>query len=165
MLCRELSAALHLRDKTNLRDVFTAIHNQVRDGIQYSCYPYMANVPQDDEGDIVCVLYQRDIREADDFDGLNVNKVEIAHNNAAAQSILDIQILDNEDGLQYVFDYAASRYERETMTAFQNLFKNVVAAIVNNSNTDAYTFEQLKRDVRSKKGLLQRINTIFAKKK
>ena len=91
------------------------------------------------------------IREADDFDGMNVNKVEIAHNNAAAQSVLDIQILDNEDGLQYVFDYAASRYEVETMTEFQNLFKRVVVAIVNNANTDGYDFEQLKKDVCSKK--------------
>jgi hypothetical protein len=164
LLCRELSAALRLRDKTNLSDIFTDIHEQVRDGIQYSCYPYMANIPQDEEGDIVCVLYQRDIREADDFDGMNVNKVEIAHNNAAAQSILDIQILDDEDGLQYVFDYAASRYECETMTAFQNLFKRVVAAIVNNANTDGYDFERLKKDVCGNRGLMQKIKAIFSKK-
>ena len=165
LLCRELSAALRLRDKTNLSDIFTEIHEQVRDGIKYSCYPYMANVPQDDEGDIVCVLYQRDIREADDFDGMNVNKVEISHNNAAAQSVLDIQVLDDEDGLQYVFDYAASRYEKETMSDFQNLFKRVVAAIVNNANTDGYDFGQLTKDARGKKGFKQKIKDMFARKK
>ena len=165
LLCRELSAALRLRDKTNLSDIFNEIHQQVRDGIKYSCYPYMANVPQDDEGDIVCVLYQRDIREADDFDGMNVNKVEISHNNAAAQSVLDIQVLDDEDGLQYVFDYAASRYEKETMSEFQNLFKRVVAAVVNNANTDGYDFEQLTKDARGKIGLKQKLKDIFAKKK
>jgi hypothetical protein len=50
------------------------------------------------------------------------------------------------------------------MSEFQNLFKRVIAAIVN-ANTDAYTFEQLKMDVRGKKGLLQRIKGIFSKKK
>ena len=109
-------------------------------------------------------LYQRNIREADDFDGMNVNKVEIAHNNAAAQSVLDIQIVENEDGLQYVFDYAAGRYKYETMSEFQNLFKRVVAAIVNNANTDCYDFERLKKDVCGKKCLLQKIKDIFVKK-
>jgi hypothetical protein len=85
-----------------------------------------------------------------------VEQMEIRQNKAASQTVLDIQILDGEDGLKYVFDYAASRYEKGTMIAFQNLFKRIVATIVN-ANTDGYTFEQLKRDVRGKKGLLQRI--------
>ena len=78
--------------------------------------------------------------------------------------MLDIQILDNEAGLQYVFDYAASRYEKETMSEFQNLFKHVVATIVN-ANTDGYTFTQLKKDVLGQKGLMQKIKDIFSEKK
>ena len=165
LLLRELSAALRLHNKSNLHGIFTEIHEQVQNGIKYSCYPYMATIPQNEEGDIACVLYQKDIREADDFDGMNVNKVEIAHNNAAAEAVLDIKILDDEDGLRYVFDYAAGRYERETMTEFQNLFRNVIAAIVNNANTDSYDFEQLKKDVCGNRGLMQKIKAIFAKKK
>ena len=42
----------------------------------------------------------------------------------------------------------------------KKLFKRIIAAIIN-ANTDAYTFEQLKRDARGKKGLLQRIKDIF----
>ena len=42
------------------------------------------------------------------------------------------------------------------MSEFQKLFKRIIAAIIN-ANTDAYTFEKLKRDARGKKGLLQRI--------
>ena len=165
LLCRELSVALRLHNKADLRDIFTEIHEQVRNGIKYSCYPYMVTIPQDEEGDIACVLYQRDISEADDFEGMNVKKVEVPHNNAAAQSVLDIQILDNEEGLQYLFDYAASRYEQETMLKFQNIFKQVVSAIVNNANTDGYDFEHLKKDVRGKKGLMQKIKDTFVKKK
>ena len=164
LLCRELSAALRLRNKTNLRDIFAEIHNQVRNGIKYSCYPYMAMKPQNEEGDIACVIYQKDIREGDDFVEINMEQMEIAQNNAAAQSVLDIQILDGEDGLQYVFDYAAGRYEKETMSEFQNLFKRIVAAIVN-ANTDCYTFEQLTKDVCGKKGLMQKTKGIFARKK
>jgi hypothetical protein len=164
LLCRELSVALRLHDKTNLRDIFTEIHDQVRNGIKYSCYPYMANVPQDEDGDIACIIYQRDIRDGDDFAEIDMKEIEIAHNNAAAQSVLDIQILDDDDGLRYVFDYSASRYEHETMTEFQNLFKRVVSAIVNNSNTDGYDFLQLKKDMCVKGSLIQKIKAIFTKK-
>ena len=80
-------------------------------------------------------------------------------------AILLIQILDDEDGLKYVFDYAASRYEKETMKEFQNLFGRVVAAIVNNANADGYDFEHLKKDVRGKKGLMQKIKDVFANRK
>ena len=161
LLCRELSVALRLHNQSNLHDIFAEIHQQVQNGIKYSCYPYMATIPQDEAGDIACVLYQRDIREADDFDGMNVTKVEIAHNNAAAEAVLDIQIRDDEDGLEYVFDYAASRYKQETMEAFQNLFKRVVAAVVNNANTDGYDFEQLKKDVGGRANLIQKIKARF----
>ena len=165
LLCRELSVALRLRDKANLRDIFAEIHKQVRDGIKYSCYPYMANMPQDERGDIACVIYQRDLREAEDFVGINVKPVEIAHNNAAAQSVLDIQIFDGDDGLKYVFDYEAGRYEKETMFELQTLFKRVVAAIVNNNNTEGYDFEHLKKDVCGKKCLMQKIKDTFANRK
>ena len=77
--------------------------------------------------------------------------------------MLDIQILDGEAGLQYVFDYAAS-HEKEIMSEFQNLFKRVIATIVS-ANSDGYTFAQLTKDVCGKKGLMQKIKDIFANKK
>jgi hypothetical protein len=137
----------------------------VQNGIKYSCYPYneIEAPPVDD--DDTCILYQRDLRDIGDFGGLTVEEIEIRQNKAASQTVLDIQILDGEAGLQYVLDYAASRYKKETMSEFQNLFKSVVAAIVNNANTDGYDFGQLKRDVRGKKGLLQKIKDIFANRK
>jgi hypothetical protein len=64
-----------------------------------------------------------------------------------------------------VFDYAASRYKKETMSEFQNLFKSVVAAIVNNANTDGYDFGQLKKDLCVKESLMQKIKDIFANRK
>jgi hypothetical protein len=146
-----------------LRDIFAEVQEQVQNGIKHSCYPYIEINPMVVDGDVTGVLYQRDLRDVGDFGGLTVEEIEIHQNKAASQTILDIQILDGEDGLQYVFDYAASRYKKETMSEFQNLFKRVIAAMMN-ANTDAYTFEQLKRDVRGKKGLMQKIKEVFAKK-
>ena len=91
--------------------------------------------------------------------------MDIRQNKAASQAVLDIQILDGEAGLKYVFDYAASRYKKETISEFQSLYKKVVSAIVNNADADGYDFEQLKKDVLDKKNLIQTIKDVFAKKK
>lgn len=162
---RDLPVALRLHGKMTMRDIFAEVQKQVKNGIKYSCYPYNEINSQVVDEDDTCVLYQRDLRDVGDFGGLTVEQMEIRQNKAASQAVLDIQILDGEAGLQYVFDYAASRYEKETMCEFQNLFKRVVAAIVNNTNTDGYDFEHLKKDVRGKKGTVQKIKDIFSKKK
>jgi hypothetical protein len=162
---RDLPVALRLNAEMTLRDIFAEVHEQVQNGIKYSCYPYneIESPPVDD--DDTCILYQRDLRDIGDFGGLTVEEIEIRQNKAASQTVLDIQILDGEAGLQYVLDYAASRYKKETMSEFQNLFKSVVAAIVNNANTDGYDFGQLKKDLCIKESLMQKIKNIFAKKK
>ena len=161
---RDLPVALRLNDEMTLRDIFAEVQEQVKNGIKYSCYSYneIEAPPVDD--DDTCILYQRDLRDVGDFGGLTVEEIEIQQNKAASQTVLDIQILDGEAGLQYVFDYAASRYKKETMSEFQNLFKRVIATIVN-ANTEGYTFSQLTKDVRGKKGLLQKIKDIFANRK
>jgi hypothetical protein len=147
-----------------LRDIFAEVQEQVQNGIKHSCYPYVEINPMVVDGDVTGVLYQRDLRDIGDFGGLSVEQVDIRQNKAASQTVLDIQILDGEEGLQYMFDYAASRYEQETMSNFQNLYKRVVAAIVHSDN-DGYTFEQLKKDAGGKKSLLHNLRDFFKKNK
>jgi hypothetical protein len=162
---RDLPVALRLCDEMNLRDIFSEVHEQVQNGIKYSCYPYIENAPQIIDGDVAAVLYQGDLYDLENFGGMNVKMVEIRQNEAASQSVLDIQITDGKDGLKYTFDYAAGRYEERTMTAFRNLFECTVSAMVHNVNTEIYTINQLKKDVCGKTGLAQRLKGIFAKKK
>ena len=160
---RDLPVALRLNAEMTLRDIFAEVHEQVQNGIKYSCYPYNEIEAPPVVDDDTCILYQRDLRDIGDFGGLDVEQIDIRQNKAASQTVLDIQILDGEDGLQYVFDYAASRYKEDTMSEFQKLFKRIIAAIIN-ANTDAYTFEQLKRDARGKKGLAQKLKNVFFQK-
>ena len=161
---RDLPVALRLHNAMTLRDIFSEVQEQVQNGIKHSCYPYVESKSPLTDGDLTCVIYQKDLRDVGDFCGLSVEQVEVRQNNAASQSVLDIQILDGEDGLQYMFDYTASRYEKETMSEFQNLFRRVISTIVN-ANTDGYTFGQLKKDVRGKKGVARKIRGILGKKK
>ena len=50
------------------------------------------------------------------------------------------------------------------MIEFKSIFNRVVASIVNNANTDGFDFENLKKDVRGKKGLKQIFKDVFDKK-
>ena len=165
LLYRDLPVALRLRDDMTLRDIFVDVHAQVQDGIKHSCYSYIESKPQVVDGDITGVLYQRDLREVGDMGGLAAETTEILQNKPASQTVLDIQILDGTEGLQYVFDYAASRYEQETMLTFQDLFKRVVATIAGDTNAEISTFAQLKKAVRGKKSFAQKLRNIFARKK
>ena len=165
LLFRELPIAMKLRDDIDLHDIFSEIHAQARDGIKYSAHPYMASKPQTEDGDVICVIYQGDLHEADVLPGIDVTPIDVAHNKAAAMSILDIQILEGEDGLEYVFDYAAARYEEKTMLAFSELLKYVVASLTENTNTERYTFKALKREVREKKRTARKEKHNASKKK
>jgi hypothetical protein len=160
---RDLPVALRLSEKMTLRDIFAEVQEQVQNGIKHSCYPYVEINPMVVDGDVTGVLYQRDLRDIGDLGGLSVEQVDIRQNKAASQTVLDIQILDGEEGLQYIFDYAASRYEQETISEFQKLYKRVVAAIVHSDN-DGYTFAQLQKDAVGKKSLLNTLRALFFKK-
>ena len=147
LLYRDLPVAVRLSGEMELRDILAEVHAQVQNGIKYSCYPYVERAPQIADGDVTGVLYQRDLYDLDIFGGLHVEMVDILQNKAASQTVLDVQILDGKDGLQYRFDYAASNYKEQTMIDFQKLFERTVSAMVCKVNADVYTFDQLKKDV------------------
>ena len=163
LLYRDLPVALRLKGEATLRDIFADVHDQVQNGIKHCCHPYNVTTAQIVEDDHACVLYQKDMHTGD-FGGLNVELVDIKHNDAASQNVLDIHIFDHEEDLQYVFDYAASRYEQATMDEFQRLYQRVIAAIVHNANNDGYRFSDLMNEVCGKKSLAQKIREMFSRK-
>lgn len=154
---RDLPVALKLQENSSIRDIFAEVHEQVQNGIKYSCFPYVENTDWVVDGDITCVLYQKDIREIGEIQGLDVEMIEILQNKMASQNVLDIQILDGEDGIQYVFDYAASRYDEKTMVEFQKIFCRIVSVLLTNTSLDTCTFGNLQKEIRGSKGILQMV--------
>ena len=115
--------------------------------IEHSCYPYVENNSLVVEGDVASVLYQRDIRDAGDLDGMKIETVDIRQNNAASQSVLDIEILDSDLGLRLSLDYASSRYERSTMERFRELFLRITAVLVHADGAEYLTVKGLRDEV------------------
>ena len=77
---------------------------------------------------------------------MEIETVDIRQNNAASQSVLDIEILDSDLGLRLSLDYASSRYERSTMDRFCKLFMRITAVLVHADGSLTIEFRFRRED-------------------
>lgn len=130
LLFRDLPVGFRFRDDDVIESVFSDVHEQVREGIGHSCYPYVDMISQVGDAESAYVLYQQDIRDMAELSSLGVETVDIRQNQAASQTILDMEILDGEAGLRIMIDYAASRYNDDSIRKFSGLLVNTAAALL-----------------------------------
>ena len=165
LLFRDLPIGLRLKDSDTLRNIFADVHEQVQKGIEHSCYPYVDVHNQAGGGEAAYLLYQQDIRDMGGFGGFDVETVDVRQNQAASQTILDMEILDGSDGLQLMIDYAASRYEDASIEKFKDIFIKVAQALVTHNSQADVTFREIKEKIEDKKGFFSIVAGIFSKKK
>jgi hypothetical protein len=170
LLFRDLPVGVRLRDEMTLRDVLADVHEQVQKGIEHSCYPYVDLHNQAGGGESAYLLYQQDIRDMDGMEGfgsegLDVETVDVRQNQAASQTILDMEILDGADGLQLMIDYAASRYRDASIENFRDLYVKVAHMLVENHGQENITIGEMRRQFGERKHLLQVMAGIFRRKK
>ncbi len=169
LLFRELPVGIVLDDSTNVIDLYADVHEQVRQGIEHSCYPYveMYAAQGSMQTAMATLLYQRDIRDIGGMAGMSVEGVDIRQNMAASENILDMQVLDGEAGLQFAFDYTSSRYDASSIERFQQIFSKVVSVLADNASKAGITFGEIKEQFGVKKtsgGLFSLFSGIFGKK-
>ena len=165
LLFRDLPVGLRLRDDLSLRDVFADVHDQVQKGIEHSCYPYVDLHNQVANGESAYLLYQQDIRDMGSMDGFDAETVDVRQNQAASQTILDMEILDGSDGLQLMIDYAASRYKDKSIEAFRDIYVRVTHTLLENVGQEDVTVGSLRKHLREKKNLLRVMTGVFRRKK
>ena len=164
LLFRDLPVGLHLKEKATIRDIFAEIHNQVQGGIEHSCYAYVDKHNQVGN-ECAYLLYQQDIRDMGGADGMNIETVDIRQNQAASQTILDMEILDGKEGLVLMIDYAASRYTQESMEKFRDLFVMTAQALVTHNSQKDVTVAELRNKLSDKSNFFAKIISIFRRKK
>ena len=165
LLFRDLPVGVRLRDDMTLRDLFADVHDQVQKGIEHSCYPYVDIHNQAGGNEAAYLLYQQDIRDMGGLEGMNIETIDIRQNQAASQTMLDMEILDGSDGLQLMIDYTASLYDDESMDKFKDIFIKVAQGLVtHNSQTDV-TIGELREKYSSKKTFFETIMGVFGRKR
>lgn len=165
LLFRDLPIGLKLNDNDTIRNLLNEVHVQVQKGIEHSCYPYVDKNNQVANGESAYLLYQQDIRDMGGMDGMNIETIDIRQNQAASQTILDMEILDGSDGLTLMIDYAASRYDDSSIEKFKDIFVKVAQAIVTHNSQKDVTILEIKNKVKSKKTFFDIVKGIFSKKK
>ena len=165
LLFRELPIGVRLRDDLTLRDVLADVHEQVQKGIEHSCYPFVDRNSHVAEEESAYLLYQQDIRDMGGMDGFDIDMVDIRQNQAASQTILDMEILDGEDGLQLMIDFAASWYEEASIEKFKDIYIKLAHEMVTHHSQKDITVKDLRSKVRDKKNFFKSVTGIFRRKR
>ena len=165
LLFRDLPIGLRFKDEMTLRDIFADVHDQVQKGIEHSCYPYVDTRNQVANGESAYLLYQQDIRDMGGMGGMDIETVDIRQNQAASQTILDMEILDGAEGLILMIDYAASRYEQTSIEMFKDIYVRIAQSLVTQTSQEDITFGQIQKKMEDKKNFFIRIVSKFKKKR
>ena len=165
LLFRDLPVGIRFKDSDTLRNVFADVHEQVQKGIEHSCYPYVDSRNQVKEGESAYLLYQQDIRDMGGMEGFDIEMVDIRQNQAASQTILDMEILDGADGLTLMIDFAASLYAEESMERFKDIYVKLAQALVTHNSQADVTIGEIKEKLENKKTFFKTIAGIFSRKK
>ena len=145
LLFRELPVAVRLKDDMTIRELFADVHEQVQKGIEHSCYPYVDINSQIGEDDAAYLLYQQDIRDMGGLEDMNVEAIDVRQNQAASQTILDMEILDGEDGLTLMIDYTSSLYNDESMESYKDTFVKVAQSLVTQTSQKDVTVAEIRK--------------------
>ena len=95
---------------------------------------------------------------------MEIETIDIRQNQAASQTVLDIEILDGEDGLEVMFDYASSKYKFESMDKFKDLFIRVVHTMAEYTTQSDISVQDIKKEVINKENIVKKVVSIFTKK-
>ncbi len=165
LLFRDLPVGVRFKDSDTLRNVFADVHDQVQKGIEHSCYPYVDLHNQVAQGESAYLLYQQDIRDMGGLEGFDIEPVDVRQNQAASQTILDMEILDGQDGLQLMIDFAASRYNEASIEKFKDIYVKAAHALVTHNSQKDVTIGEIKKSINDKKTFFFNVRGIFRKKK
>ena len=131
LLFRELPVAVSLAPEISLKDLFADIREQIRDGIAHSDYPYIDRDAIVGTNDHFIFIYQQDNWNMLHEMPLELEDVYIDIADLAAQTAVDVQILDTEEGLVMLLDYCRDRFPEEVIQHFMDTMKCLIDAMLN----------------------------------
>ena len=163
LLFRDLPVGFGFYDEQPVTAVFDDVREQVHRGIEHSCYPYVDTISQVGATESAYVLYQQDIRDMSEIKALGIETVDIRQNQAASQTILDMEILDGADGPELMIDYAASRYNDSSIERYMSLYIGAAAALLKYGAESGLTVGELRKRIESESA--DKSSAAFARKK
>ena len=81
-----------------------------------------------------------------DIPGL-LEEVELKNPYAASQNIMDMQILNQEEGLMLVLDYTGSLFKTESIEKFRKIYCATIEALCAHIEDDTITMKKMGREI------------------
>ena len=146
LLFRNLPVGVQFTQNTTLKGLYDDITEQINNGITHSCYPYVECDNNVVEDDLACVLYQDNLRNIGEIPGL-LGEVELDNEKLASQNIMDLEILNRDEGIVMMIDYASSLYKPESIDRYRKIYCATVDALVEHINDGEVLLKKLGREI------------------
>ncbi len=131
VLFNDLPVALHINDALLMKDAIEDIRDQIDKGIEFSVYPYLRiEFPEVVVDDSICIMYQSDFYDFKINSKYSIEQIDIEEKNRTAQNILDLEIVDDEDGDYLLMDYPVRFYKKETVENYAYLVRKIAKRII-----------------------------------
>lgn len=132
MLIRNIPAAARMENINSIKELLHSVKEQVAEGIAHSDWDFMTETREPYVNDCMEVNLQLGIN-ADELDELPHEMLELADEFSAAGARLEMELLENEfgdGGFDSEMEYAEGLFDKERMTAFHNLYIEILEGIV-----------------------------------
>lgn len=151
LLFRNLPVGVQFTQTTTLKELYDNIIEQINSGITHSCYPYVESNNNVVEDDLACVLYQDDLRNLDEIPGL-LDEVELDNEKLASQNIMDLEILNKDEGIVMMIDYAASLYKPESIDRYRKIYCATIDVLISHIGNESVPVKKLEKEISKASG-------------
>ena len=100
-------------------------------------YPYMSLDEKMLENENLCLIYQGRLYTDGPVIPLIAELLEMQNKHAGSQNILDIEVIETDDGIDLLFNYAAHMYKPESIERYSQIFIRILHDALRRMNANA----------------------------
>ena len=130
LLIRDIPIGVEIDRAQSCADFLRLVQRRVNEGIAHSHCLYSLRDASIAENDRLCFLYQKDVYSLPAVQNVTFEKVELPEPYDAAENAFNVQVIDNDGQLSLSFDYASTRYRRESVEQFRRIYQKIALRLV-----------------------------------
>ena len=128
LLVKDLPLAISLGELTDVRSLYRTVKEQMNMGIVHRDYPYSTVNAAVAVNDTLAVIDEGDLLSVSALAGVPAEPVALPQASPAMGKLM-LATVFNRRGVELRLNYTATRYHRESMERFCEIFKSVVARL------------------------------------
>ena len=136
MMIQDMPAFLNV-EGLSIADIASSVRQQVKGCMLHRDYPYMSLDEKMLENENLCLIYQGRLYTDGPVIPLIAELLEMQNKHAGSQNILDIEVIETDDGIDLLFNYAAHMYKPESIERYSQIFIRILHDALRRMNANA----------------------------